>query len=128
MSNQSALKARVYAFYNLHRVKGKLFTWQHFQLEGQPKTTIYRMIKQAEKNKPLNRKKGSGRTPKFNTPANRARLRKLFDHRRGVSLRKQARKWKCSPSTIANMLKSMKQAINCYKRKKRPDRTPLQRL
>ncbi len=76
------------------------------------------MIKQAENNKPLNRKKGSGRTPKFNTPANRARLKKLFDHRRGVSLRKQARKWKCSPSTIANMLKSMKQAINCYKRKK----------
>ena len=86
MSKQSALKARVYAFYNLHRVKGKLFTWQHFQLERQPKTTIYRMIKQAENNKPLNRKKGSGRTPKFNTPANRARLKKLFDHRRGVSL------------------------------------------
>jgi hypothetical protein len=34
----------------------------------------------------------------------------------------------CSKSTIQNILKMRKNPILCYKRTKRPDRTPIQRL
>ena len=96
--------------------------------EGEARSSIYRLIKHAEQGKNVTRKKGSGRKPKFNTSSKRARLKRIFDHRKGVSLRKASKKFKCSKSTISNMLKKMKKPIICYKRSKRPNRTPVQRL
>ena len=45
---------------------------------------IYRHIESAATGKPLSRKKGNGRKPKINTPRNRAKLTKNFNHRKGM--------------------------------------------
>jgi hypothetical protein len=83
--NLKILKAniRAYAFYNLHRDREKLLTWKHYQQEGQPKASFNSISNQIEKN--------TDPILKFNKSANRARLKKLFDHRRGVSFRKKAK-------------------------------------
>ena len=78
--------------------------------------------------KPLARVKGQGRRPKINTSENRPLLKRMFDHKRKSSLRKAAKKLNCSHKTIWNILKNMKKPILCYKRKRRPNRTPIQRL
>ena len=44
------------------------------------------------------------------------------------SLRKVAKKVNCSNKTIRAILKKMKKPILCYKRTKRPNKTPLKRL
>ena len=43
-------------------------------------------------------------------------------------MRKAAKKFNCCKSTLSTMLKKMKKPIICYKRTKRPDRTPIERL
>jgi transposase len=128
MTKQLDLKSRVYKFYRLHADKGKPFTWNHFKLEGESRATVYRLMKHCEQNKPEERKKGSGRKPKIDTSVNRGRLKRMMDHRKGKSLRKVAKKMKCSKSTVWNMLRKMKQPILNYKRRKRPKRTAIQRL
>ena len=52
----------------------------------------------------------------------------MFDHQKKASLRKAARKFKCSHITIRNILRKMKKPILCYKRTSRPNRSPVQRL
>ena len=74
MSKQLALKSRVYAFYDLHKEKGKAFIWKHFKIEGAARSTIYRLIK------------------------------RMFDNKKGVSLRKASKKLKCSHQTISRYL------------------------
>ena len=64
-------------------------------VEGVPKATIYRHIESSATGKPFSRKKGSGRKPKINTPKNSAKLTKMFNHRKGMSLRKEAKVFNC---------------------------------
>ena len=97
-------------------------------MEGYSKATIYRYMNSYNQNKPLGRKAGSGRRPTLNTQNNRIKLRKMFNNRRGVSLSKASRRLGCSKGTIGRILKCFKKPILCYKRKKRPSRTPEQRL
>jgi transposase len=52
----------------------------------------------------------------------------MFNHKMKGSLRKAAKKFKCSHETIRGILQKMKKPILSYKRKKRPNRTPVQRL
>jgi transposase len=125
---QSTLRSRLYAFYGENKEKGKSFVWHHFLAEGSARTTIYRLMGQIDKGLSLSRKKGSGRKPIFNTPKKRSQVARKFNHKKGLSLRKVAKSLNCSKSKIQNMLKMRKNPILCYKRTKRPDRTPIQRL
>ena len=52
----------------------------------------------------------------------------MFNHKVSSSLRKAAKKFNCSHETIRGILKKMKKPILCYKRTKRANRTPVQRL
>ena len=128
MNKIGSLKARMYKFYEDNKDKGKNFVAAHFLSEGYAKSTVYRYIRDAESKKTLARKKGSGRKPTIDTPKNRAKLTKMFNHKKKSSLRKAARILKCHHKTIANILKKMKKPILCYKRTKIPGRTPVQRL
>ena len=128
MKSKQEIKSRVYKFYENNKDKGKKYVAAHFMAEGVPKATIYRHIESAATGKPLARKKGSGRKPKINTPKNRAKLTKMFNHRKGMSLRKAAKVFNCHHKTIWEILKTLKRPVLCYKRTKRPGRTPLQRL
>jgi len=128
MAKTTTLKKRVYEFYNLHRVEGKPYTVKHFMDEGVPRRTIYRYLKDAEEGGLPIRRQGSGRKPIFNNSVVRFRLKQMFDHKRGKSLRKAAKKIGCCHKTISNILKSLKKPIYCFKRTKIPKRTPLQKL
>ena len=57
MSKPLTLKSRVYAFYNLYKANGKPFIWRHFKEEGEARSTIYRLMKHAQKGKNVTRKK-----------------------------------------------------------------------
>ena len=127
MSKQD-IKSHLYKFYNEKKEKGKQYVTAHFFAENVPKTTIYRHINNAACGKQLARKNISGRKPIFNTPNNRVKIKKTFNNRKKPSLRKAARKFKCSHITIRNILRKMQKPILCYKREKRPNRTPVQRL
>ena len=127
MSKQD-INSRLYKFYNENKEKGKQYVAAHFLEENVPKATIYRHINSAASGKQLARKNGSGRKPIFNTPNNRVKIKKMFNNRKKPSLRKAARKFKCSHITIRNILRKMQKPILCYKREKRPNRTPVQRL
>lgn len=128
MPNQSELKKRVYQFYKMDQNRSKHEIFLHFSAEGEPKKTIYRFINDAMNGVPLERKKGSGKKSLINTSTNRKRLKKMFDQKKGVSLRKAAKKIGCHHSYISKMLKGMKKPIRCYKRTKRPKRTPFQMM
>jgi hypothetical protein len=83
MKSKQEIKSRVYKFYENNKAA-------HFKAEGVPKVTIYRHIESVATGKPIDGKKGSGRKPKINTPKNRAKLTKMFNHRKSMSLRKAA--------------------------------------
>ena len=104
MSKQLSLKSRVYAFYDLHKEKGKAFIWKHFKIEGAARSTINRLIKHAEQGKSITRKKGGGPKSEYNTSTNRTKLKRMFDNKKGVSLRKASKKLKCSHQTISRYL------------------------
>ena len=122
------LKLRVYKFYDENIENGKGFVANHFLAEGCSRSTIYRHIRSRESGKQIERKKGSGRIPLINTPKNRARIAKMFNHKVSGSLRKAAKKFNCSHETIRVILQKMKKPILNFKRTKRPNRTPVQRL
>jgi transposase len=121
MKSKQEIKSRVYKFYENNKDKGKKYVAAHFMAEGVPKATIYRHIESAatgkplarKKGRPLARKKGSGRKPKINTPKNRAKLTKMFNHRKGMSLRKAAKVFNCHNKTIWEILKTLKRPVLC---------------
>ena len=57
----------------------------------------------------------------------RFKLDQNVDHKRGINLRKVAKKVSCSHKTISNILKLMIILICCFKLTKIPKRTPLQK-
>jgi len=128
MKTSQGLKSRVYKFYDDNIEKGKAYVANHFLAEGCSRSTIYRHIRSRESGKPVERKEGSGRIAIIDTPKKRARISKMFNHKVKWSLRKAGRKFNCSQETIRNILRKMKKPILCYKRTKRPFRTPVQRL
>ena len=128
MKINNYLKARLYKFYDENIDKGKSFIANHFLAEGCSRSTVYRHIRSRESGKQVERKKGSGRIPIISSPKKRARIAKMLNHKIKGSLRKAAKKFNCSHETIRVILQKMKKPILCYKRKKRLNRTPVQRL
>jgi len=127
MPNQQKIKKRLYAFYDLNKEKGDRFIKNHFLAEGYNLKTISRFIKDAKNNVPLGRKKGRGKKPTVNTPINRERVRRLFDHKKGISQHRAASKLNCSTRSIGRMLQTLKKPIRCFKQTKKTKRTLLQK-
>jgi hypothetical protein len=86
------LKARLYKFYDENIDKGESFVADHLLAEVCSRSTIYRHIRSRKSGKQIERKKGSGRIPIISIPKNRARIRKMFNHKMKGSLRKAAKK------------------------------------
>ena len=126
MKTDSDLKTRVYKFCSENMQRGKLYIVNHYKAEGVPKSTIYRHIESYLKGKCVERKNGSGKPPFIATKKNIKKLKKWFDHKSGVSLRKVARRLNCRHTTILSILKKHTD-IKVYKKTKKPDRTEFQR-
>ena len=106
MTNQTVIRKRVHNFYLAHQSKSKSFTVAHFKLEGIPKSTIYRIIGQAEKGIGYVRKTGSGRKAKIMSKNGISMLIKTFDHSCGIFQTQAARKCTCSQQFISKTLKN----------------------
>lgn len=126
MSKQEQLRNRVYQFYEKNHELGKRFIVDHFMREGHAQSTLYRIIKRCDQGKKAAREKGSGLKPVFNTSANRQKLKRKMNNKKGVSLSKSASAIGCSKTTVHRILKSLPKPIKCYKRLKKPKRTALQ--
>lgn len=126
ISEQELRRNRVYEFYNEHKLKGKYFTFQHFQAENIPKSTIYKIIKRADDNSGHQRIIGSGRVAKILTKKRLNELKSMIDHKSGISQRQIARKFGCSQQHISETLKR-KTTIKYRKKKKIPARTEFQK-
>ena len=90
MAKDKTLKSRVYQFYAENIDKGKNYIAKHFLDEGVPKATVYRHIKSAEQNEPVERKVGSGRKPQIASKTNIRKVKKWLDHKDGISDRSVA--------------------------------------
>jgi len=125
-SKQEQRRKRIYEFYLANRSKGKKFTLDHFRCENVARQTVSDIIKRAENDSGHERVQGSGRVAKIMTSKNIKRLKIMFDHRDGVSIRQAARKFNCSNPYILKTLAS-KTEIEIHKKKKIPKRTEDQR-
>ena len=122
MTKDQSLKSRVYQFYAENIDKGRTYTAKHFLDEGHPKATVYRHIKSAEQNKPVERKTGSGRKPHVATKRNIKKIKKWMDHQDGISGRSVARRLNCS-HTCVQMILNKYTHIRYYKKVKKPERS-----
>ena len=82
MSKQNQLKNRVYKFWENNKLRGKRFVVNHFQAENKSVRTIYHLIREAENQVPLERKKGP---VVVGTKSNIKQLTQMFDHKTGCS-------------------------------------------
>ena len=119
---QQNLKNQLYTFLKENPNLEKASVVKRFQAVGEPRSTIYRLISDYEQNKPIGRKKGSGRRPKIATKQTIRKLKKMFNNRSGCSQRRAARKIGCSQPYIGKMLKHST-GIKKRKKEKIPDRT-----
>lgn len=126
ISNQEALRKRVYEFYIQNKIKGKLFTVHHFREEKIAKTTIYDIIQRAENDLGYERAQGSGRKA-VKMPAKKVRqLKSMFNHRSGISQRQASRKFDIQQSYVHKLLKT-KSNIRVKNKTKIPGRTNAQK-
>ena len=119
MSKEENLRNRVYQFYEKNNELGKRFTVDHFMREGYAQSTLYDILKRHDQGKKAAREKGSGLK-------NRQKLKRKMNNQKGVSLSKAASTVGCSKTTARRILKSLQKPIICYKRVKKPKRSPLQ--
>lgn len=112
---QEFLRKRIVNFYNLNKLKPKIFTIKHFEAEGISKRTVYNILKLGK----IERKSGSGRIPSIMTPANLRNLERQFNNKDGFSQNDAAKKYGCSQQFISKTLKTLK--IKCRKKQKSPE-------
>ena len=117
MSKQNQLKNRVYKFWENNKLRGKRFVVNHFQAENKSVRTIYHLIREAENQVPLERKKGSGRPVVVGTKSNIKQLTQMFDHKTGCSQKNAAKKFKTTQQHISWLLKT-KTNVKCRLKKK----------
>ena len=100
-------------FYEKHVQFGKIFTVKHYQNEGNPKNTIYDIVKRADLEKKFNRKTGSGRSNKALSDSAQSALVRHHTNKEGISDRKLSRNYNVSTSTIRRIF--VKSNVKCYK-------------
>lgn len=123
-SKEDNLRSRLYKFYSENMDRGKSYTLKHFMAEGVPRSTIYGILQRFHDKLPASRKSGSGRPPSKLPPRKLATLRRLFDHKDGISQRQAARKLNCGLMTVNDALKKLN--IKARKKKRIPQRTAKQ--
>ncbi|CAG0879817.1 unnamed protein product [Darwinula stevensoni] len=123
-SKEDTFRSRVYKFYSDNIEKGKLHTVRHFQAEGVPKWTVYRILTRFHNNLPASRQPGSGGSNKKMTPRKLAALRRAMDNRDGISQRQAAKKFGCHQSTIQRSLEKLN--IKARKKQRIPQRSAAQ--
>lgn len=125
-SKQEELRNRICQFRKMHQNSPKSFTVKHFVDEGVPRSTIYKIIDGDTEFLNPKRKQGSGRVPKKMDKKNVSALKKMINHRDGVSQHQLARRFNCSQSFISKTIKR-KTSIKYRKKKKIPARTESQK-
>jgi hypothetical protein len=126
LSEQEALRKRVYEFYMKNKTEGKKYTADHFLAEEVAKSTIYDIIKRAESESGYERVVGSGRTAIIMTKTKIKRLKERFDHKDDISQRQAASEFDCSQPYISKTL-ATKTNIRERKKIKIPLRTEKQK-
>ena len=96
-----ALKNCLYAYYLKNHALGRKHIFEKFKDSGTPKRTLNHWINLLEQNKPLARKNGSGRPTVFATPNNVAKIKKIFNLRKGRSQKKVASKLNISQQYVS---------------------------
>jgi transposase len=119
-SNEDTLRTRVYKFYSDNIHSGKIQTVRHFMAEGVSRRTIYDILHRYDNNLPASRQSGSGGSNARVTGRKLTTLKRLFDHKDGISQRQAAQRLECCQKTISNTLKRNK--IKARKKKRIPKR------
>ena len=71
-NNSETLRIRLYSYYEKYKHLGKKFTIDHFNSEGEKRTTIYDIINRFESGKNAKHQSGGDRPAKnFNKQANK---------------------------------------------------------
>lgn len=122
-SQREELQRRVVQFYIDVAGKKKNVTVKHFLAEKVPRQTIYNIINKYDESRHVGDKPRSGR-PKKLSRGELTRLKRLVNHKTGVSLRLLAQKFRVSHSSIHRYLEEM--GINYYKKQKVPQYTEKQ--
>ena len=113
------IKKKLYEFVqeNQHLPKNEVV--KHFTDIGYNRRSVYRWLDRIEKEKTVERKKGSGRPAKIATKLMVAKLKSYFNHKSGRSQRKMARRFNCHFTYIGKILKKYT-GIRKFKKFKRP--------
>ena len=120
--SKHVLRESIATFYEIHRTKGKFYTYSNFKSELS-KATIYRNMNSIDENGTIVRKEGSGRPQKL-SPSEKQKLAKSVNNKTGVSQRKLGKKFNVSQRTIGRDLKRL--GVTVRKRKRAPKQTPQQ--
>lgn len=112
-SEREYLQKRIVQFYVDVAGKKKNLTVNHFLAEKIPRRTIYSIIDKYEEHGVVGDKPRSGRPMKLST-GQLTRLKRLVNHKIGVSLRQLGSKFRVSPETIRTSLEKMN--IHYYKK------------
>lgn len=124
--NQRDRRKLIGKFYSDNREKGKPFTVNHFKIMGVCAKTIYNVMNRVDEGQPMERKPGSGRKPVKMPKKGIKKLVSRFNNKKGVSQRKEARKYNISQPYVCKILK--KEGINYYKREKAPKSSEKQEI
>ena len=81
---------------------------RQFHGRGVPKSTVYKIIKQYLARGTFERCRGSGRPAKIMTSINKQWLKRIVNHKTGVSQRALASKFSCDQSYICRLIKKLK--------------------
>jgi transposase len=119
--SELALRQRVCEFWSANSDKGKHFTVKHFVDEGCRRSTIYSLLAKLDNGEDVSRKPGSGGHNKKLSQAQRASIGRWLKNKRGVSLRREAKKYGVSEATMRNVMRE--RGLHCCKRMKAPQYT-----
>jgi CTP-dependent riboflavin kinase len=119
------LKMTLYKYYLENHVLGRKHIFDKFKDMGAPKRTLNHWLQLLEQGKELTRKKGSGPSIKIATPGTIRKLKNAFNHRKGCSQKKVAKKLGTSQQYVSKLLKN-RTSIRCFKRTKKPKMTAQQ--
>ena len=122
----SARKNLIGSFYAKNCQHGKLYTVKYFERIGVPAKTVYRIIKECDEGRPMQRKPGSGRPPKKMKEKETRALIRYLSGKVGVSQRKAAKKFGVSQSYVAKIVKE-KSNIRYFRRQPAPAATEEQK-
>jgi hypothetical protein len=106
-------RKRVVQFFS--RIQGirqdwKPFTVAHFVAEGMARSSVYHIIHEYLARGTVERRRGSGRPALKMNSANRQRLKRMVNHKTGVSQTALGAIFSCSHQYISRVIKKMKRA------------------